>query len=96
MCLLFSQERYIIPEKGNKVVFAIINDAWRRYKCLIKKYHFSKYKTMRDRLKNRPKEDFRKLLVYWRDENSRVRYNYYFVYTIVVTHSKFNKKKILF
>jgi len=99
MCLLCSQEKYIIPEKGKKYVFAVVNDAWRRYKHLLKKNHFTKYKTMRERLKNRPEEvpeeDFKKLLVYWRDENSQVRYNYYFVYTIVVAHLEFNKIIIL-
>ena len=99
MCLLCLQEKYIIPEKGKKYVFAIVNDAWRRYKHLLKKNHFTKYKTMRERLKNRPEEvpeeDFKKLLVYWRDENSQVRYNYYFVYTIVVAHSESNKIIIL-
>lgn len=71
----YVNEKYIIPEKGKKNVFAIVNDAWRRYKHLIKKNHFTKYKTMRERLKNRPEEvpeeDFKKLLVYWRDENSQ-------------------------
>ncbi|RHN66903.1 putative transposase, Ptta/En/Spm, plant [Medicago truncatula] len=71
----YVNEKYIIPEKGKKDVFAIVSDAWRRYKYLIKKNHFTKYKTMRERLKNRPEEvpeeDFKKLLVYWRDKNSQ-------------------------
>ena len=49
MCLLFLHEKYIIPEKGKKDLFAIVNDAWRQYKHLI-----TKYNTMRERLKNRP------------------------------------------
>lgn len=72
------QSKYIVPEKGKKAVFAIINDAWRRYKCTIKQKHFSKYNSMRERWKNRPEEipeeDFKKLLTYWRLETVQVRY----------------------
>jgi hypothetical protein len=61
-------------------VFAIVNDGWRRYKWLIKRTHFSPYKTMRERLKNRPQdvpeEDFRILLEYWKDEKTQVSYSY--------------------
>ncbi|XP_058722188.1 uncharacterized protein LOC131593824 [Vicia villosa] len=71
----FVNEKYIVPKEGRKAVIAIVNDAWRRYKCLLKKNHFSKYKTMREQLKNRPQEvpeeDFKKLLEYWRDENTK-------------------------
>nr|AFK44328.1 unknown [Lotus japonicus] len=68
----FVNSKYDIPEKGKKAMFAIIRDAWRRQKCSIKKNHFSKYKNMRDRLKNRPEDvpeaHFRELIDYWRLE----------------------------
>ncbi|XP_020207878.1 uncharacterized protein LOC109792841, partial [Cajanus cajan] len=68
----YVNQKYIIPEKGKKVVFRIINDAWWRYKCYIKKEHFSKYETLRERLKNRPQEiseaHFKELMEYWRLE----------------------------
>lgn len=61
-------------------MFAIIRDAWRRQKCSIKKNHFSKYKNMRDRLKNRPEDvpeaHFRELIDYWRLEAIKLRYIY--------------------
>ncbi|CAL5211098.1 unnamed protein product [Lathyrus oleraceus] len=65
----YVNEKYIVPEKGEKVVYAIINDAWRRYKCSIKRNHFTKYENLCDRLKNRPdnipEAHFRKLMNYW-------------------------------
>ncbi|KAK2394356.1 hypothetical protein QL285_056198 [Trifolium repens] len=68
----YVNKRYIVPEKGEKAVYAIINDAWRREKWLIKKNHFTKYKTLRERLKNRPDSipiaHFKKLMTYWRYE----------------------------
>lgn len=79
----------MIPEKGKKAVFAIINDPWRRYKCTIKKEHFSKYKNLNDRLKNRPQEipeaDFRELLEYWRLESVQVRYKNLLLCIILVS-----------
>ncbi|XP_027192786.1 uncharacterized protein [Cicer arietinum] len=68
-------QKYIILEKGRKAIFAILNDAWRRYKCFLKKEHFSKYKTTRERLKNHPhevpEEDFKNLLEYWKEDHSQ-------------------------
>ncbi|XP_042374970.1 uncharacterized protein LOC121969114 [Zingiber officinale] len=68
----YINQKYIIPEKGEKAVYGIINDAWRRYKCWIKKNHFTEYTTMRERLKNRPQDipeaHFRVLMDYWRLE----------------------------
>ncbi|KAK2417700.1 hypothetical protein QL285_039970 [Trifolium repens] len=68
----YVNKRYIVPEKGEKAVYAIINDAWRREKWLIKKNHFTKYKTLRERLKNRPDSipiaHFKKLMTYWKYE----------------------------
>lgn len=65
----YVNKRYIVPEKGEKAVYAIINDAWRRYKCVIKRNHFTKYDNLRERMKNRPdnipEADFRKLMIYW-------------------------------
>ncbi|WJX49359.1 hypothetical protein P8452_35805 [Trifolium repens] len=65
----YVNKSYIVPEKGEKAVYAIINDAWRRYKCSIKRNHFTKYENMRERLKNRPdnipEDHFRKLMNYW-------------------------------
>lgn len=43
----YLNQKYIITEKGRKIVFAILNDAWRRYKCFLKNEHFSKYKITR-------------------------------------------------
>nr|XP_027186308.1 uncharacterized protein LOC113784359 [Cicer arietinum] len=71
----YLNQKYIIPEKGRKDVFAILNNAWRRYKCFLKKEHFSKYKTTREQLKNRPheisEEDFKNLLEYWKEDHSQ-------------------------
>ncbi|XP_019433300.1 PREDICTED: uncharacterized protein LOC109340166, partial [Lupinus angustifolius] len=62
-------QKYIIPDVGKRVVFAIRNDAWRRHKCVIKEEHFSKYKTTYERLNNRPKDipesHFKELIRYW-------------------------------
>ncbi|XP_058777268.1 uncharacterized protein LOC131651623 [Vicia villosa] len=67
----YVNEKYNVPKEGRKAVFSTVNDAWRRYKCSLKKKHFSKYKNLKKKLKNRPQEvpeeDFRKLLEYWRD-----------------------------
>ncbi|KAK2453973.1 hypothetical protein QL285_001583 [Trifolium repens] len=52
----YVNEKYIVPSEGRKVVLAIVNDAWRRYKCFLKREHFTPYKTMRERLKNHPEE----------------------------------------
>ncbi|KAF1868182.1 hypothetical protein Lal_00018700 [Lupinus albus] len=65
----YVKQKYIIPDIGKKVVFAILNDAWRRHKCTIKEEYFNKYKTTRERLKNRPKDKpeshFKELIHYW-------------------------------
>ncbi|QCE11752.1 putative transposase [Vigna unguiculata] len=62
-------EKFNISDKGEKVVFTRINDAWRRYKSFIKKKQFSKYSTLKDRLKHRPlflsEAHFKQLLKYW-------------------------------
>ncbi|GAU37847.1 hypothetical protein TSUD_57070 [Trifolium subterraneum] len=67
----FVQSYYIIPDEGEKAVFYSINLAWRRYKFDIKKDHFLKYTSMKQRLKNRPEgiseDHFKKLLIYWKD-----------------------------
>ncbi|XP_050896005.1 uncharacterized protein LOC127102702 [Lathyrus oleraceus] len=65
--------KFNIPERGKKAVFSRINDAWRRNKYSIKRDHFLKYSSMKERLKNRPKSiseyHFKKLLVYWKDNH---------------------------
>ncbi|KAF1888140.1 hypothetical protein Lal_00039180 [Lupinus albus] len=65
----YVKQKYIIPDVGKKAVFAILNDAWRRHKCVIKEEHFSKYKITYERLKNRPKDisksHFKELIRYW-------------------------------
>ncbi|KAJ1405815.1 putative transposase, Ptta/En/Spm, plant, partial [Sesbania bispinosa] len=67
----FVNEKFIIPEKGKKAIFARINDAWRRYKNYIKRHYFLKYSTLRERMKHRPKHipenQYRNLMVYWRN-----------------------------
>ncbi|CAL5205409.1 unnamed protein product [Lathyrus oleraceus] len=59
--------------RGKKAVFSRINDAWRRHKYSIKRDHFLKYSSMKERLKNHPKSiseyHFKKLLVYWKDNH---------------------------
>ncbi|XP_050908841.1 uncharacterized protein LOC127122571 [Lathyrus oleraceus] len=65
--------KFNITERGKKTVFSRINDAWRRHKYSIKRDHFLKYSSMKERLKNRPKSiseyHFKKLLVYWKDNH---------------------------
>ncbi|MED6175123.1 hypothetical protein PIB30_075486 [Stylosanthes scabra] len=43
--------------------------AWKKYKGEVKKFHFKKYRTKKEMLKNRPLEipeiQFRKLIRYW-------------------------------
>ncbi|XP_020204525.2 uncharacterized protein LOC109789891 isoform X2 [Cajanus cajan] len=67
----FVNEKFIIPEKGKKAIFARINDAWRRYKNYIKRNYFLKYSTLTERLKHRPKHipenQYKHLMVYWRN-----------------------------
>ncbi|PNY02620.1 hypothetical protein L195_g025934 [Trifolium pratense] len=69
----FVNRKYIIPDEGQKVVFITINRAWRHHKCDMKKKHFLKYTSMKERLKNRPESisenHFKKLLIYWKDSN---------------------------
>ncbi|XP_045807736.1 uncharacterized protein LOC123902122 [Trifolium pratense] len=71
----YVNEKYIIPKEGRKAVLAIVNDAWKRYKCWIKRMHFSSYKTKCERLKNRPQDipegQFRNLLEFWEDEKTQ-------------------------
>nr|ABN05900.1 Ubiquitin [Medicago truncatula] len=71
----YVNKRYIVLEKGQKDVYAIINDAWRWYKWLIKKNHFTKYRNLCERLKNRPdsipEAHFKKLMTYWSYEAIR-------------------------
>ncbi|KAJ1419717.1 hypothetical protein SESBI_14850 [Sesbania bispinosa] len=50
----YVNDKYIIPDKGQKAVFSRINDAWRSYKSKVKKNHYKKYSTLKERLKNRP------------------------------------------
>ncbi|QCD82442.1 putative transposase [Vigna unguiculata] len=67
--IILNIEKFNISDKGEKAVFTRINDAWRRYKSFIKKKHFSKYSTLKDRLKHRPlflsEAHFKQLLKYW-------------------------------
>jgi len=53
-CLIMPQEKFNISHYGEKVIFGRINDAWRQYKCYIKRHHFVRYSTMKEWLKNRP------------------------------------------
>ncbi|KAG5001724.1 hypothetical protein JHK87_022796 [Glycine soja] len=52
-------------------MFSHINDSRRHYKSYIKKKHFEKYSTLKERLTNRlgtiPEAHFRKLMTYWRN-----------------------------
>ncbi|KAJ1375838.1 putative transposase, Ptta/En/Spm, plant [Sesbania bispinosa] len=62
-------DKYIIPHKGQKAVFSRINDAWRSYKSKVKKKHYEKYSTLKERLKNLPmtipETHFKQLMAYW-------------------------------
>ncbi|KAJ1432573.1 putative transposase, Ptta/En/Spm, plant [Sesbania bispinosa] len=65
----YVNDKYIIPDKGQKAVFSCINDAWRSYKSKVKKKHYEKYSTLKERLKNRPmtipETHFKQLMAYW-------------------------------
>ncbi|KAF7826629.1 hypothetical protein G2W53_017793 [Senna tora] len=64
--------KFNVPHEGKKWVESTIQDAWRRYKCKIKKSHFQKFANMSERLKNRPPNipvsHFKKLCFYWSNE----------------------------
>ncbi|CAH9113199.1 unnamed protein product [Cuscuta epithymum] len=66
----YVNKKFHIQDKGKKYVYAIINDAWRRHKYSTKKDHFTKYRSLRECLKNRPKEipeeHFKELIEYWK------------------------------
>ncbi|KAK2435716.1 hypothetical protein QL285_020756 [Trifolium repens] len=65
----FVNEKYIIPAEGKNTILARINDAWKRYKCAIRRKYFLKYPNLRERLKHRPKTipkaHFKKLMIFW-------------------------------
>ncbi|KAJ1387278.1 hypothetical protein SESBI_40100 [Sesbania bispinosa] len=65
----YVNDKYIIPDKGQKAVFSRINDAWRSYKSKVKKNHYKKYSTLKERLKNHPmtipETHFKQLMAYW-------------------------------
>ncbi|KAF7841699.1 putative transposase [Senna tora] len=65
--------KFNVPEEGKKWVESTIQDAWRRYKCKIKRLHFEKFANMTERLKHRPatipESHFKKLCLYWSNEN---------------------------
>jgi len=75
----FFKGKFIIPEEGWKGIFSRINDAWRRFKHYIKREHYLKYSTLKDRLKHRPEEvpepHFRRLLKFW--DNAIIQVNMY-------------------
>ncbi|KAF7841754.1 putative transposase, Ptta/En/Spm, plant [Senna tora] len=63
--------KFNVPHEGMKWVESTIQDAWRRYKCKIKKSHFQKFANMSERLKNRPPNipiSHFKLCFYWSNE----------------------------
>ncbi|KAK7290945.1 hypothetical protein RIF29_05748 [Crotalaria pallida] len=66
----YVNDKFNIPERGQKAVFSRINDARRQYKSKIKKKHFVAYSTTKERLKHRPKSipeaHFRQPITYWR------------------------------
>ncbi|XP_068477352.1 uncharacterized protein [Phaseolus vulgaris] len=67
----YVMEKFIISKNGEKAIFCRINDAWRRYKCHIKRQYFIKYPTMKERLKHRPQSvpehHFKNLIAYWKN-----------------------------
>ncbi|KAF7801040.1 putative transposase [Senna tora] len=69
----YINEKFNVPDEGKKWVKSTIQDAWRRYKCKIKKLHFEKFANMTKRLKHRPatipESHFKKLCLYWSNEN---------------------------
>ncbi|KAF7841894.1 hypothetical protein G2W53_004192 [Senna tora] len=68
-----TEVKFNVPDEGKKWVESIVQDAWRRYKCKIKKLHFEKFVHMTERLKHRPatiqESHFKKLCLYWCNEN---------------------------
>ncbi|KAF7821364.1 putative transposase [Senna tora] len=67
--------KFNVPDEVKKWVESTIQDAWRRYKCKIKKLHSEKFANMTERLKHRPttipKSHFKKLCLYWSNENMK-------------------------
>jgi len=76
MSYVYVKEKFIISEKGERAVFTRINDAWRHYKWYIKRLHFGKYFTMKERLKHRPQgileHHFKQLITYWKNTTVQV------------------------
>ncbi|KAF7832345.1 ATP-dependent DNA helicase PIF1-like [Senna tora] len=68
--------KFNVPDEGKKWVESTIQDAWRRYKCKIKRLHFEKFANMTERLKHRPatipESHFKKLCLYWSNENVKL------------------------
>lgn len=70
------QDKYSIPQQGEKWVFNTFNSLWRTHKSRMKKAHYTKYDTDEERIQNRPDqiplEEFKMLLKYWSDEGVQV------------------------
>lgn len=73
------QERYDIPERGQKWINTTLSTCWRVHKSRVKKDHYTKYGTDEERIENRPDEipleDFKLLMKYWADEGVQVPFN---------------------
>lgn len=73
------QDKYIIPEEGEKWVNKTLNSSWRVHKSRMKKNHYLKYETDEERIQNKPDEipldDFKMLLRYWGEEGVQVKYS---------------------
>lgn len=80
------QNRYIIPQQGEKWVFRTLNSLWRTHKSRTKKKYYTKYDNDDERIQNRPDhiplEEFKMLLKYWSEEGVKVQIS---MYTYIVS-----------
>ncbi|MED6111827.1 hypothetical protein PIB30_055952 [Stylosanthes scabra] len=66
----YINEKFILPIESKQWVMQALCCAWKKYKGQIKLLHFTKYKTKKQMMRNRPLHipdvQFRKLIRYWR------------------------------
>lgn len=85
MICLYFQDKFLISDSGEKAIFSRINDAWRRYKSYIKRHHFVRYSTMKERMKHRPltipEDHFKQLITYWKNTTIQVLFYLFYLNT---------------
>ncbi|MED6222473.1 hypothetical protein PIB30_064800 [Stylosanthes scabra] len=66
----YINEKFILPIESKQWLMQALCRAWKEYKGQIKLLHFTKYKTKKQMIRNRPlhipEVQFRKLIQYWR------------------------------